>query len=83
VCDCLGICRPDYSITLGVSAFIQANPVSIVCGLSLVIKSTVAGMETRGGVAGELMPQLGQLDSELISQAAKQAGRQREAQPGV
>lgn len=40
-------------------------------------------MGTRGGLAGELMPQLGQLDSDLISQAAKQAGRQADAQPGV
>lgn len=71
VCGLLGVWPPDYTIPLGVSAFIQASPVSIVCGLSLVIKSNVAGMETRGGIAREFMPQLGQLDSDLISQAAK------------
>lgn len=83
MCGCLGICPSAYSIGLGVSTFIQASPVSTVCGLSLVIKSNVAGMGTRGGIARELMPQLGQLDSDLISQAAQWAGRQREAQPGV
>lgn len=80
---CLRVCPPDYTIPSGVSAFIQASPVSMVCGLSVVTESNVAGMETRGGIAREFMPQLGQLDSDLISQAAKWAGRQREPQPGA